>query len=146
MTLKSPLIKKLWDKFGQFIKFAIVGLSNSIIAIIVYNFYIFVIDMPLFFISSISVAYSLAFLLSVGNGYYWSRKYVFSGKGSKAEITKFFVQYLITYFLGLGLIHLFCSFGIHESISQLLQTTITCVINYFGSKFLVFKKAKENKQ
>ncbi len=146
MMLKSPLIKKLWDKFGQFIKFSIVGLSNSIIAIIVYNIYIFLIDKPIFSISSISVAYSLAFLLSVGNGYYWSRKYVFPGKGNKSEIIKFFVQYLITYFLGLWLIHLFCSFGIHESISQLLQTAITSAINYFGSKFLVFKKAKENKQ
>lgn len=145
MIFKSPLIKKLWDKFGQFIKFSIVGLSNSIIAIIVYNIYIFLIDKPIFFISSITVAYSLAFILSVGNGYYWSRKYVFPSKGSKAEITKFFIQYLLTYFLGLWLIHLFCSFGIHESIAQLLQTAVTSIINYFGSKFLVFQKTKENK-
>lgn len=145
MIFKSPLIKKLWDKFGQFIKFSIVGLSNSIIAIIVYNIYIFLIDKPIFFISSINVGYSLAFLLSVANGYYWSRKYVFSSNGSKTEIIKFFTQYVITYFIGLGLINLFCFFGIHESVAQILQMAITSIINYFGSKFLVFKKAKENK-
>lgn len=147
MTFKSDFLQKIWDRFGQFIKFSLVGLSNSIIAIVVFNLYIYFINKPVWIISEVNVGYSLSFILSIINCYYWNIKYVFpSGKNKKKEITKFVIQYLITYFLGFGLINLFCFFGMHESISQILQMTVTSVINYFGSKFLVFKGSEEEKE
>ena len=57
--------------FWQFIKFALVGVSNTLISEIVYAILVF-------FKMHYLPASFIGFMLSVLNAYYWSNKYVFT--------------------------------------------------------------------
>jgi len=120
----------------QFIKFGIVGLTNTAISLATY--YIAVPQgMDKF------AATTLGFLLGVTNAYIWNVKWVFKGnsEGFKKTIPKFFATYISTYFLSMLLLYLFVDIGgMNEYAAPILYTLITMFINFFLSKFWTFKK------
>ena len=65
-------IKELWENIGiQFVKFGLVGASNTVISLITY--YIFV-----FLGLNYLVANFLGFITGTLNAYYWNSRFVFS--------------------------------------------------------------------
>jgi putative flippase GtrA len=140
-------MKKLLRKLGitdkasffaftkQFIKFGIVGVSNTLIALAVYYVLIY---LGIHYI----IANVAAFVLSVCNAYFWNSRFVFSkkkGDGAKPFI-KTFVAYGITFILSTGLLFLMVDiFGISEWLAPLLNLCVTIPVNFLLNKFWAFR-------
>lgn len=123
----------------QFIKFGIVGVSNTVISLIVYYICIFV-------GMHYTIANVLAFVISVLNAYYWNKKYVFKkndnsqNKTVVQSIIKVFTSYGATFLLGTGLLILWVDFlNISEWIAPLINLCITIPLNFILNKFWAFK-------
>lgn len=123
----------------QFIKFGLVGLSNTVLSYVVYCVLI-----------KLNTHYQIAnivgFIVGVLNSYYWNNRYVFkTNEGEKRNhiktLFKTFVAYGITGLLLQGfLLWLFVErFEIDSLIAQLLGLCITVPLNFVLNKFWSFK-------
>lgn len=138
------------DSFIQFIKFGIVGLSNTVIGygIYVVSLYIFR-KFSLFANTDIYVAQFVMFVLSVLWSFYWNKKRVFVK--SKENIFKSLVKTYITYgfttfLLSEVLLVLWVRvFNINEYIAPIFSLVITVPLNFIIQKFWVFRDIKESK-
>lgn len=126
----------LWKLLIQFIKFGIVGLSNTLISLGVYYLLVpFGVD-PL-------LANTAGFLVSVINAFYWNYKYVFvdkKEKNPKKAFVKLFVTYGISYLVSTLLIYLLIDiFGVNKYIAPLLRLVVTVPLNFVLNKLWAFK-------
>lgn len=136
--LEHPLIAKLW----QFIKFGIVGLSNTLISLAVYEACLY-----------LGVHYLLAdpigLIISVVNAYYWNNRCVF-GDGQKKPFAHHVRMYLKsltayggTFVLNLLLLMLWVeAVGIPEWLAPFLNLVITIPLNFVVNKYWTFGKKK----
>jgi putative flippase GtrA len=120
----------------QFIRFGLVGLSNTAISLAIYYIFIFI-DKDLYLIGN-----TVGFVVSVLNSYYWSNKYVFqkSEKGHLKPLIKTYMSYGITFLLSTVL--LFCLveyLQVPETISPLIILIITIPMNFLLNKYWSFK-------
>ncbi len=131
--------KKLTEEqeksFMQFVKFCLVGVSNTAISLIVY--YIFVLINPKLYI----IGNAVGFIASVLNAYFWNSKFVFKKEDEKAKtIVKTFVAYGTNLVIGTVLLYLFVDIlSISEFIAPLLNLIVTIPLNYILNKFWVMK-------
>lgn len=124
---------------SQFLKFALVGLSNTLIAYLVYAFCVYI---GLHYL----LANAIAFAVSVLNAYYWSNRFVFrKGEGeSRSAIWTLIKTYLAYGSTGLVLASVLLwlyvdRFGISEYIAQLLVLVVTIPLNFIINKYWSFK-------
>ena len=127
----------------QFIKFGIVGLSNTFIAYAVYAFFVFI-NLHYF------VANFIAFTVSVINSYYWNNKYVFkSNNKSFKSIAISFIKVYISYsftgiILGNVLLFIFIDLlHISKYIAPFLGLFISVPLNFILNKKWAFKNKKD---
>lgn len=135
-------VKWFVNKAKQFVKFSIVGISNTIINLSVYYFL-------LYLGVHYNIAYALGFLISVCNAFYWNNKYVFKNKRETSTIKAFlkvFASYGFTFILSIlimsGLIELL---GISRYIAPLLKLVIIIPINFVLNKIWAFKDSGRKK-
>ena len=119
----------------QFIKFGIVGLSNTFISLAIYYILIY---FKVYYI----VANSAGFVLSVLNAYYWNNKFVFkkSSEGNSKPMIKTFMSYGTTFILSniiLGI--LVGNLNISKVIAPFIVLIITIPLNFMLNKFWTFK-------
>ena len=119
----------------QFIKFGIVGISNTIISLIVYYALVY-----------LGVNYLIAnicgFIISVLNAYYWNNKYVFknSKTNKSGKLLKTYASYGITFILSNVLLYVQVDIlGISKIIAPIINLIITIPLNYLLNKFWTFK-------
>ncbi len=127
--------KEFFDFCKQFIKFGLVGVSNTLISLVIY--YILV-----YFNVNYIVANTIGFIVSVLNSYYWNNKYVFdkTERGTVKPLIKVFMSYGSTFLLGTFLLFLMVQvIGISELIAPLINLVITIPINFLLNKFWAFK-------
>ena len=136
--LSHPLAAKLW----QFIKFGIVGLSNTIISLGVYELCLY-----------LGVHYLLAdpigLVISVINAYYWNNRVVF-GDGHKKPFAQHVRMYLKslaayggTFVINLLLLVLWVEVvGIPEWLAPFLNLAITIPVNFLVNKYWTFRQKK----
>lgn len=132
-----------FEKLCQFIRFGVVGLSNTVIMYVVYVILV-----------ALSVHYLIAnfigFMVSVVNAYYWNDRYVFVKEdGQKRIWWKTFIKTFISY-SGTGLILnnvlLFIwvdLFHIGRMIAPVLNLFITIPTNFLLNKFWAFRKREK---
>ncbi len=123
----------------QFIKFGIVGFSNTVLSYVVFTIFI------LFGVHYL-IANFLSFVAGVSNAFYWSNKYVFKksrneGRGLLQSLFKTFLAYGLT---GLILNSLFLyvlvdKYDIPSLIAQALCLLITVPLNFILNKYWSFK-------
>lgn len=123
----------------QYIKFGLVGISNTLIGLAVYYFCLYVLHLfP-------QLCNLFGFIISVLNAYHWNLRWVFKTNGSKNTLLKFFSIYFFTYLLSAGLLYLWVGIlQISAMIAPLLSLCITVPTNFFLSKFWAFKERKSN--
>ncbi len=133
-----------WEKICQFVKFGIVGVSNTLISYVVYVILVF-----------LGVHYMQAsiigFLISVVNAYYWNNKYVFEKRENEERIWwKTFAKTFLSY-AGTGLllnnILLFLwvdGLKIHEMLGPIINLFITVPLNFILNKFWAYRKKDKN--
>lgn len=119
----------------QFIKFGIVGVSNTLISLLIY--YILV-----YFKVNYIIANTIGFIVSVLNAYYWNNKYVFckSEKSNLKPLIKTFASYGVTFMLSTVLLIIMVNYlNISEMIAPILNLIVTIPLNFLLNKFWAFK-------
>lgn len=132
----SPKISALL----QFIRFGIVGASNTLIALAVYWLCFY----------GLHLHYQLAnlasFVVSVTNAYYWNNRFVFRNGAMSASqhlraYGKAFTSYGGTYLLGVGLLFVWVELlGVSEGIAPLINLLITIPLNFLLNKYWAFRQ------
>lgn len=119
----------------QFIKFGLVGVSNTLISLGVYYL--------LYFLGvHYLIANTMGFIISVFNAYYWNNKYVFkkTQDGHLKPFMKTFLAYGITFLLSTGLLFVLVQRArVSEIIAPIICLVVTTPINFFVNKFWAFK-------
>ena len=130
----------------QFIKFGIVGASNTLIAYVIYSICIYI---GIHYL----LANALGFFISVLNAYYWSDRFVFKkGEGEARRAIWTLAKTCIAYgstglLLASILLYLYVDkLYISEYIAQLLVLVITIPLNFIINKFWSFKTKKVNEE
>lgn len=125
----------IMNSVKQFVKFGIVGVSNTAISLIIYYALVYV-----------NVNYILAntigFIVSVLNAYYWNNKYVFKKETSSnvSAFIKSFVCYGTTFMISTVLLIVMVKYlNISELIAPIINLIITVPLNFFMNKFWTFK-------
>ncbi len=121
----------------QFLKFGLVGVLNTVIAYVVYLFFIM---LGIHYMVSNLIGFSV----SVINSYYWNNRYVFKVDRQRVwwkTLAKTYISYAGTGIL-LSSLLLFlwvdvC--GIMEEVAPLLNLLFTVPINFIVNKFWAYK-------
>lgn len=136
---KKFLLKKIkGESVLQFIKFGVVGLSNTFISYVVYATIVY---FGIYYI----VASVISFIVSVLNSFCWNNKFVFKNGIKKHNFFGVLLKFYLTYgFTGLLIsnILLFLQvsvFNISVYIAPLFCLAITIPLNFILNKFWVFK-------
>lgn len=127
------------DSVIQFLKFSIVGLSNTIVSYLVYA--------ALLFIGvNYIVANIVSYFVGVINSFYWNNKYVFDNERSDLSslISSFSKLLASSAFTGLIINNILLYFwvsvlGISSILGPLLNLFVTYPLNYILSKYWAFK-------
>ena len=132
---------KLPDKalVVQFIKFGVVGVSNTLISLAVY-YLILWIHADLYLLGNV-----LGWVVSVANAFFWNNKFVFTSSQSDwrtalKKLGKTYVSYGATFVLSTVLLYLEVDV-LHWSavISPILNLLITIPLNFLLNKFWAFR-------
>lgn len=142
-VFRISLSDEQWEAFLQFIKFGIVGVSNTLIHYFTYLICIFVGCHYL-------IASVIGFMVSVINAFYWNNKYVFVQKeNTTRSLWQAFLKTFLSY-AGTGLVLenvllvIWVSFlHVPEAIAPLVTLLITIPINFILNKFWAFRDRKE---
>ena len=125
-------LKELWDKIGvQFIKFGMVGVSNTVVSLATY--YLFT-----FFGVHYLIANALGFVTGTLNAYYWNSKFVFKEEAKESGNKK---ESLVKTYISYGLLYLQVNIlGISQAVAPIINIMITTPINFLMNKFWTFAK------
>ncbi|MGL5379105.1 GtrA family protein [Clostridium sp.] len=129
-------MKFMSKDFFNFIKFAIVGVMNTLL-----NWIIF------FFLNNVGVYYIvsniIAYTISTIHSYFWNSIWVFKySEGSKAKASlKFILLNIGGLILNTSILFILVDvFKMDKFIGLILTTAIVMIINYIFNKVWVFKK------
>lgn len=133
--------------FMQFIKFGIVGLSNTIISYVLYAVVLLLLQKKMLFPKiDYLLAQIVAFVLSVLWSFYWNNRMVFVvEEGHKRSLWKSLLKTYISYsftglFLNSILLILWVNvLGISEFIAPIINLLVSVPLNFFINKFWAFK-------
>jgi len=144
------LLSKKYKTLFQFAKSFLTGILNSFIDLGILNLlmWLFSISAGVYY----SVFKTISFFIATINSYFWNKYWAFEKKETKSSIKEFF-QFSSVAFAGF-FIHIIISsiivniigpqFGIPEKLWANIGAIIAIILgfgwNFFGYKFLVFKK------
>lgn len=131
------------NEFMLFLKFSLVGVSNTIIS---YTVYVISVAFGLYYM----IGNALGFILSVLNSFYWNNNYVFKAKNvvryeKVIKLIKTFITYGITgIVLSSILLYLWIDIlNVSKYIAPILNLLITVPLNYLWNRVWTFKR-KDN--
>jgi len=130
---RGPMLKNLW----QFIKFSIIGLSNTLISFFVYYVFVFI-DAKYYLIGN-----TAGFIVSTLNSYFWNYRLVFdkSSQSHLRGVVKMYLTYGLTYLINTALLYTFVDkLSISEKISPIIAAVILTPINFLINKLWTFRK------
>lgn len=142
----KELKDEMFASFMQFVKFGIVGVSNTVISYVIYAASLFSFrQMGILPKSGYLVSQGIAFVLSVLWSFYWNNKVVFAdGEGERnvfKALAKTYVSYSFTgLFLNSILLVLWVQvFHISEFIAPIINLLISVPLNFIMNKLWAFK-------
>lgn len=141
---RIKLTDEQWEAFIQFVKFGIVGVSNTLIH---YFTYLICIAIGCHYL----IASIIGFMISVINAFYWNNKYVFVKKDDeyRSLLQAFFKTFMSYAGTGLILENVLLVVWIQllhisEVIAPIVTLLITIPINFILNKFWAFKDKKSS--
>ncbi len=134
--------RSLWKLAVQFIKFGFVGISNTLISLVVYYLGL-----------ALGVHYVAAnaagFVLGTINAYFWNNRYVFKKaegevRSTGRSVVRVFVSYGFTLALSTVLLALWVD-GLHisDKIAPIINLLVTIPLNFVLNKFWAFRGEKK---
>lgn len=144
--MNKELTDNVYETFMQFIKFGIVGLSNTGISYLIYaGSLIWFRHLNMFSESDYLIAQFVAFILSVLWSFYWNNKMVFViEKEKKRSFWKVLVKTYISYsFTGLFLNSILLVFWvkichISELVAPIINLLVSVPLNFVINKYWAF--------
>ncbi|MCR5655692.1 MAG: GtrA family protein, partial [Lachnospiraceae bacterium] len=134
--------------FIQFIKFGIVGVSNTLLSYLLNLLVLFLLK-PYALSWDYFAANTIAFVISVAWSFYWNNRFVFTlDEGEERSIWKALAKTYISYsFTGLILANLMSwiwidLLGISKVIAPLLNLIVSVPVNFLINKFWAFHAEK----
>ena len=130
-------LKKL---FIQFMKFGLVGVSNTLVSWACYYFILWI-NEDLYLLGSI-----VGTVVSIANAFFWNDRFVFDGgktdwKSKLKRLGKTYISYGGTSLLGMTLLWLEVSvFGMSKVWAPPINLVITIPLNFIINKFWTFGK------
>ena len=118
------------SKKGEFLRFAIVGVTAAIIHYAIYFF--------LYHFINVSIAYSIGYLLSWFCNLYLTSRFTFHRKATIKKSVGFAGVHVVNYFMHIVLLQFFLWGGMHKALAPFFVMGIATVINFFLVRF-VFK-------
>ena len=142
--------KEVHEALMQFVKFGIVGVSNTVISYVLYFITLKVLKAGALFPNiDYLLAQIVAFILSVLWSFYWNNKMVFvledgQNRNLFKALLKTYVSYSFTgLFLNSILLILWVQIvGISEFIAPIINLLISVPLNFIINKFWAFKSDK----
>ncbi len=137
---KITITDEKWNVCEQFIKFALVGCSNAVVTLIIYNIIVFFFGEGCYIVGQ-----TLGYIAGIINSYFWNSRLVFENtdQPKTKSFFKMFICYLVTYFLQIGLLYAFVNFfKLSAFISPILAILITTPINFIINKLWAFNEHK----
>jgi len=118
----------------QFIKFAIIGASNTIIG---YGMYYILLYLKFHYLAALVIS----FLLGLINSYFWNKYWVFTSEHHfKRELPRFVVVYALTLALNAALLPVFVEIlKIDPRIAQLFFLLFLPMLTFLGLKYWGFR-------
>lgn len=144
---KRELTEKSFSVFMQFVKFGIVGVSNTVISYVLYAVSLLIFkEFAIIPKADYLVAQIIAFALSVLWSFYWNNKMVFVQEdGKKRSVIKALLKTYVSYsFTGLFLNSILLAlwvqvFHISEFLAPIINLLISVPVNFLINKFWAFK-------
>ena len=140
--LRLKINETQWVALMQFVKFGIVGLSNTVISYVQKNNLIPSVDYL--------AAQVIAFILSVLWSFYWNNKFVFEKADNEERnivhaLIKTYISYAFTgLFLNSILSLLWVEvFGIPKIIAPIINLLVSVPLNFIMNKFWAFRKTEK---
>lgn len=132
---------KQWNRENllQFLKFGIVGVSNTLVSLAVYYLFLWV-NPALYLVGNVA-----GWVISVANAFYWNHKYVFRSGNEGVSTTlkklgKTYLTYGATFLLSTGLLYLEVDVLRWSAvISPVVNLLITIPLNFLLNKFWAFR-------
>lgn len=148
--VKKELSDDMLLSVMQFVKFGVVGASNTILSYIIYVVSLSVFQvMEILSNSDYLVAQIVAFILSVLWAFYWNNKVVFTlQEGEERSVWKSLIKMFISYsftglFLNAILIVLWVQvMHISKFIAPMINLIVSIPINFIINKFWAFRGKK----
>ena len=146
---RKDLDESAVSSLTQFIKFGIVGVSNTVVSYVTNILVLFVMK-PVNVSWDYFVGNIVAFLLSVLWSFYWNNKYVFTlEEGKSRSIGKALLKTYISYgFTGIILNNILSwiwigGIGISKYIAPIINLVVSVPINFFMNKLWAFREKKD---
>lgn len=146
--MRKEMTQQVRNTFSEFIKFGLVGMSNTIVSYCLYalSLQIFL-KLNLFSSTDYIIANIISFLLSVLWSFYWNNKYVFKlDEGEHRSIWKALLKTYVSYgFTGIILNNILLVLwvrviGINKMLAPIINLIINIPINFFMNKLWAFGK------
>ena len=120
----------------QFVKFGIVGVSNTLISFAVYTLLLKVFGV--WYVA----ASGIGFAVGAVNGFLWNRAWTFRGHvGDALTPVRWFVVQTCGLLVDLGLVYLFVDgLGLDELVGQAVTTAIVTVLTFFANRAWTFRE------
>lgn len=120
----------------QFVKFCLVGVSNTAISLAVYYLFL-AIDRDLYIVGNM-----IGFFVSVLNAYFWNSRFVFHKENARVRtLARTYLVYGCSLLLSTGLLYLFVErLGISEVFAPLCSLAVTVPINFLLNKLWAFRQ------
>lgn len=147
---KKELTDEMFSGIMQFVKFGIVGVSNTVISYVIYLGCLLVFQkIKLFVEFDYLISQIISFILSVLWSFYWNNKLVFSvEEGEERSIWKALLRTYVSYsFTGLFLNSILLAlwvqiFHVSEFIAPIVNLIISVPLNFVINKLWAFKSEK----
>ena len=141
------LSEKQMQGFLQFVKFGIIGLSNTVVSYVLYLGTLLLLQSRGWFPKiDYLIGNVVGFVLSVLWSFYWNRKFVFRAEEGKQipwlrALVKTYISYAFTgLFLNSVLSVLWVEvFGMSKIVAPILNLIISVPINFLMNKFWAFR-------
>ena len=127
----------------QFVKFGLVGISNTVVSWICY-YVILGIDDDLYMLGSL-----VGTVVSIANAFFWNDRFVFKGneddlKSRLKRLGKTYVSYGGTSLLSMLLLWIEVQlFGVNKVIAPVVNLLITIPLNFLINKFWTFRNGEK---
>ena len=144
-VLHLSVLNKNWEGFMQFVKFGIIGLSNTVISYIL-NVAVLLILSPFSVSWDFFAGNMVGFLLSVLWSFYWNNRFVFTmQEGQQRSVWKALLKTYLAYgFTGIILNNILSwlwitKFGISKFIAPVINLIVSVPLNFIINKLWAFR-------